>query len=639
MIFFLLLFCPFLSFGAILEVAAEIERTGPVYEGEMVRGILTIVHPDSLSLDGVKATMEGKPLQIEEIKTVPIGSSTANVFENHPSSMTLFHFSFPGKKAGLHWLPPLTVQLGHESESTATVPYEIMDVSGKLSPKETSEYLMVTPLFEGKNPLYPGEKARLGYRYLFRGDLRLTEEILPLLDADRLVKIGNPDSRESRENAYSVLDVWQTVEADRPGKYTFPAARLAGVLLSGKSVEPKSFRLESAPFTLDVLPFPEEGKPPFFTGASGSFTASSEFFQDQSTGQNRLGIDFSITGEGSLSRVQFPNLCCQPDWSGVFEIERISPPLTKEKKKSWKLYLKNSSPTHQIPPIYFAFFDPNLHAYRIVKTNPLPLKTSPKTALASLPSALEKNPVPPLNFLPPSYLTDALSRAGIAFFVFPVGGLFFRYRKALGIILLLIGTVFVLMPKPGPYTLLKNLEADTSPPEIRQKKINDALAILFEGERSYLTTPETPLWIAECLRFLGENAYAKLWQEKGYIRMPRHQNSLLLSPQELQAFLGLAFCFTFLFWQKKGVRFIALFMASLLFFQIAWQHYLVHPKGVIVEASFLFSEKNGKVPLFRSPIASDTLVDLIEGREGKWLKIRTKDGMVGFIPKNKVRLV
>src|SRR6185503_13316275 len=68
------------------------------------------------------------------------------------------------------------------------------------------------------------------------------------------------------------------------------------------------FDVRADPITLNVLPLPEPGKPPTFSGAVGSFTMQVDAGPTQLTAGDPVTLRIHLTGSGNLSDATPPQL-------------------------------------------------------------------------------------------------------------------------------------------------------------------------------------------------------------------------------------------------------------------------------------------------------------------------------------------
>ncbi len=133
----------------------------------------------------------------------------------------------------------------------------------------------------------------------------------------------------------------------------------------------------SKPLEIDVLPFPDEGRPSDFTGISGDLRVTSSLDKTQVRTNDAVTLKVRVSGEGNLSalgepeigfpdafEVYPPKLSGKTEWQG----ERIT---------GWRSFeyvlIPRAPGTHVIPPISMSYFDPASRSYRTARTDELRL--------------------------------------------------------------------------------------------------------------------------------------------------------------------------------------------------------------------------------------------------------------------------
>ena len=224
---------------------------------------------------------------------------------------------------------------------------------------------------EGTQPLYPGQRALVGYRYLYNTSVQLTEENLPLLETTDFRKIGEKIIKDSEQGNLSITDVWQIIEAQQPGEYTYGPSVIAGKPYvqdaSGKRVYLKpSLKSEIPPFKVVVDAFPS-GKPGSFNGAVGNFSFTQNLLSaPELRVSDRIDLQMIVSGTGQLDNLMAPDLCCQPGFSGFFKTSDL-PTVGKieNNKKIFVVPLYPLTPyVKEIPSVEFSYFDPVKKVYK-----------------------------------------------------------------------------------------------------------------------------------------------------------------------------------------------------------------------------------------------------------------------------------
>lgn len=240
-------------------------------------------------------------------------------------------------------------------------------------------FLRLEAMVEGKDILYPGQRTTLVYRYYFRGDISLTVEKLPLLDAEGFIKIGEKEFNNSVQGTVSMSEISQQVEAVKPGIYAFGPSLAEGNAYKEDDAGTQGnasdkLSSEAPPVTLTVLPFPEKGKPASFNGAVGIFTFKTLLLSpvEMAIG-DEISLLLEISGKGNLKNITAPDLCCQPGFSGFFRLSDLPPSevIEGDAKKIMVKFRPLSVQIKAIPGIEFSYFDPETVAYSAIHSQPI----------------------------------------------------------------------------------------------------------------------------------------------------------------------------------------------------------------------------------------------------------------------------
>lgn len=390
------------SYAQEASVSAEVNVDG-AFADQPLKGTVTVTHDKSMRIDNTSFRIDKDSLPVKFVREIKISP-------NDPLVLSIYNFTLPGKSEGLYALPSISVKVEDATvQSTmssyvvnpkppSSVPSTVPDRSpapDQPPPQQTAPDLNLEPVkpslrleasIEGKKSLYPGQRTKLVYRYYFSGDIALTKEKLPLLDAEGFIKIGEKEIVDSSDGAISIRTISQVIEAVKPGKFTFEESVIEGrsyqedVLGNPLYKSDETFSSKAGSIAITVLPFPLKNKPASFNGAVGQFTFATTL---ASSPEMMLGDEFSlaleITGEGNLKNIRIPDLCCQPGFSGFFRLNDLPPTESiKEKAKTITAKLRPLNPLIKtIPSIEFSFFDPSIAEYTVLRSEEIPIFIKP----------------------------------------------------------------------------------------------------------------------------------------------------------------------------------------------------------------------------------------------------------------------
>lgn len=401
------------------EVKLDIDLPSEFSESDAISGTVIISHQSQDKIDSKSFTIDNKPLAVELQKEEPM--TTGDLV------LSFYRFSQAPQAKGFYLLPRIKVKVNGKEYQSIPRTYTVKQ-SGPLAPRaatrsqppgtarsttplggaqlpqpstaaptsntpsatpppppQDQQFLKLEAFVRGAHELYPSQQTAVGYRYFYNVNVETTQETLPLLEAEGFIKIGNKTIKQEEADGVNAQQVEQVIEADHPGDYTFGPSFIEGrpytldpfgqrsygsVLLSSTVPEVK----------LQVLPFPEQGKPPSFKGALGNFAWKVALASPSTVHVgDEIRLNIEATGSGNLNSVNIPDLCCQPGMSGLFNLSDL-PPVGQisgdTKKFELKLRPLSTSMT-EIPALEFSSFDPNTLAYVTSHTDPIPLTVLP----------------------------------------------------------------------------------------------------------------------------------------------------------------------------------------------------------------------------------------------------------------------
>lgn len=330
---------------------------------------VSIHHPRGAVIDPQSFTMDGQPLHVRLINTEPMN--------NADEEMSIYRFKLKDPSEGLHLLPAISVKVQGEVYHSTPLSYTLSKVDQDADYNPLTNPLQLDLNIKGPNPLYPGQRASIVYKIYYQGQVSLTHEELPLLEPKGFEKIGGLDIQDREESNYAVQIITQVIQAQQPGTYQFPASVIEGETDQTRLLKtgPK-LHAEAAPITIEVAPFPNEGKPASFNGALGRFILTLKM---TTPNQLRLGdivnLEANLQSSANLENVYLPNLACQPGFSGRIQLSDLPPAAKIENQgKVFNIELRPSSVyVKAIPSIEFSYYDPATQKYGRQRTAEIPI--------------------------------------------------------------------------------------------------------------------------------------------------------------------------------------------------------------------------------------------------------------------------
>jgi hypothetical protein len=323
------------------------------------------------------------------------------------------------RASGTYTLGPFLVKQGTKGLRAEAVTLTFNDVPLD----EDMRIRLVLP----PGPIYPDQRVPVTVEWWYAGDtddiseLRIYSPIFdqftfapddpPARGASRLVidtkegqlLLAAEGRRETHAGkSYVVLTSKRTLIPDRNGEFALPPitatiqrvtrwersrSGLFGDLLgSRQAAEVELGRALGEAKTLVVKPFPREGRPAGFAGAVGK-GFSLNVVADRTVVRvgDPIRLTVTLRGEGNIENASLPNLSSgglnpkqfrvpQEEMRGVFE---------NGVKKFDVTVRVQSEGVSEIPPIAYAWFDPDEQVYQTAQSDPIALRVMPAKMIGS----------------------------------------------------------------------------------------------------------------------------------------------------------------------------------------------------------------------------------------------------------------
>ncbi|MCF8128114.1 MAG: BatD family protein [Deltaproteobacteria bacterium] len=215
--------------------------------------------------------------------------------------------------------------------------------------------------------------------------------------------------------SYRVLEVSYGVMPLKPGSFRIPPARMGLTVYSARKRTPRGLfddpffggalrsgrplTVSSEPLALEVLPFPEKGKPADFGGLVGRFSIEANLSGDKVHVGDSVTLTVQLKGTGNVNRLpdlKMPDLDHLKTYADepVFQTRAGADGLSGSKTMKWAL-VPDAAGDYTMPAFTISYFDPQTETYVTEKTQPLLLKVLPgeKQTLVTAPKS-EKSDEP-----------------------------------------------------------------------------------------------------------------------------------------------------------------------------------------------------------------------------------------------------
>lgn len=249
-----------------------------------------------------------------------------------------------------------------------------------------SDYVFIK-LYLDKNKAYLGEQIIATYKIYMRTNIINNEvERLPSFNGFWTQEIELPQQASILQEvlngvAYNVAILKQTILfPQRTGNLEVDPLGLSVVLRLQDNSRPRSifdqffgaykdvkYSVKSNIGKVEILPLPENGKPPGFSGAVGKFSMESSLNKNRVKSNEALNLKISINGKGNIKliepfKISFPADFETYDPKTIDKISATSSGLSGKKEFEY-LVIPRHSGNFIIEPFSFSYFDPSTKQY------------------------------------------------------------------------------------------------------------------------------------------------------------------------------------------------------------------------------------------------------------------------------------
>jgi hypothetical protein len=135
---------------------------------------------------------------------------------------------------------------------------------------------------------------------------------------------------------------------------------------------------------IEVKPIPVAGRPSFYRDAVGRFQMTASAKPTEVAVGDPITLTLTVSGSGQLELLQPPPLPKIAALTRGFKVPQD--PLAGQVRGDVKVFTQSirakSDQVTEIPPIPFAFFDPQREEFVTIRTDPIPLKVKPADTLS-----------------------------------------------------------------------------------------------------------------------------------------------------------------------------------------------------------------------------------------------------------------
>ncbi len=332
----------------------------------------------------------------------------------------VFNYTLIPEKSGTHTIPALALQIEGKTYSTQPLTIKVH------TPVETEDFKLRIFLSSSKN--YEGEPLLMTTTWFVGKDVNSFEFQMPVLDDPRFeiipqkAKVQDPSQEvitiplgngsveavkgkgqlEGREfltvTFYHLLAVkehgsltmpqttvvCQTLSGFRQSRRRSPFSGFDDFFGNGREALYQTLVVPANTPRLEVLPLPEDKKPPSFSGLVGDYSIAAEATPLEVNIGDPITLTVKVTGPFS-HKADMPDLKNFLHESSFKIPEEISQGETQGNSKIFTQTIRVTDDTvTEIPPLELVFFNPGENSYATAKTKALPLTVHPSRVVTAL---------------------------------------------------------------------------------------------------------------------------------------------------------------------------------------------------------------------------------------------------------------
>jgi len=369
-----------------------------------VKGSESPEKPDLSGLEGFDVVPLGGSSNSSQSVTIINGRLTRIVEHGF-----VWNYRLTAREPGVYTIPAIEIRADGRTARTRPIQIRVSP------PEETEDFKLRVTLSAHK--AYVGQALEMTVKWYVGRNVRNFVWTVPVLDDDRFefadpriqldpnrhirIPIGSGEAIAERDREtldgreFVTVTLRKYVIPREPGRYRFPQATVAGQTLRGfrrprslldelfdddffgfgRQAVFENFVVPSNRPELEVLPLPEAGRPPNFSGLVGTFRIRASASPTEVNVGDPITLTLEVSGPPYLGNVDLPPLAGQPALARDFKIpsERADGVVEGGVKKFTQTLRAMHPGVKQIPPVELAYFNPRSGRYEIARTDPIPI--------------------------------------------------------------------------------------------------------------------------------------------------------------------------------------------------------------------------------------------------------------------------
>ncbi|MDQ8203081.1 BatD family protein [Pelagicoccus sp. SDUM812003] len=369
-----------------------------------------------LVFDGCEPAGELAPPDVDGLSLTFRGtSSSTNIVNGRVTRKVIYSYQAVPNRRGSIEIPSFTVDTDKGDVQVPQARYTVVEATvGSSGAKPEDVFLSRFQLRDGE--IYAGEVFELDYYAGAKQDYQLVDLSPPEWETKGLVTNGLKEvqagSLDLEGQRYTAKAYKARAMATESGILELPGTKQEATIVVGRRrdflfQEPvyDSFAIESEPFSLEILPLPDNA-PPNFSGAVGDFELESRVVPDQVQVGEPVTWTLKLSGEGN-----WPEGISVPQRTVSNKFRAIQPEIKTEFEQGDLFKGSQSEDIVLIPteegvfnfgPLSFSYFDPKQGEYKTIEIPSQRITVSPAAGSPAQPSAPSPAGDAASTFAPPS---------------------------------------------------------------------------------------------------------------------------------------------------------------------------------------------------------------------------------------------
>lgn len=360
----------------------------------------------SIQFDNCQPAARPQIAGLEGLDIAYTGSSTHVSIVNGQQTVSLrLAYALRPTRPGEFQIPALTIPISGKNYATEPVRLRVLRPN-EAAPATATNQLAFLRLETPKDEVYVGEvlPVEILLYYLRAQDIQIPPLTAAGFTLGKLIQLPAAEAVVDRQR-YRVVGLRTTAQAAKEGALTLgPAECQLNLLISsarrrganplfdnffddpffddpfGGRDERRPVRLVSEAKTIRAIPLPEENVPPSFAGAVGRFTFEVSASPTNAAVGEPVNLTLRVSGRGVLENIRLPQL---QTWNGFKAYPPTSDVETTDQfgvegtRTFRQVIVPESIDVREVPPLIFAFFDPEARQYRSLTNPAIPLLVRP----------------------------------------------------------------------------------------------------------------------------------------------------------------------------------------------------------------------------------------------------------------------